>query len=122
VELSDWDRQIALFVHEIADAKYQEEVWLGKKKTLQSSFTEAVCGLYDDFMFDLYVEELKNRNIDRQNLSHIENFKASLDDFLSSVNTINVSDKAIIGHAKWREVREYAFNAAYVLDVIAGEA
>jgi len=119
MDLSFWSSQILIFVNEISDAEFQDSVWLRHNLSVQSSFTEVVCGLYDDFNFEQYIEELKYSGVNQSLLTPIEEFKTSMDRFLETKDSTDICDKAILSDPQWHKVRESAVKASISISSIA---
>ena len=118
MNISDWSRRITSFIHEIADVDIQEKVWLTRHPVEQSSFTEVICGLYDDCSFESYLLELNNHKINSKLLTRILIFKSALDDYLSNIESKNLSDRQIVADPDWQVIVLLAVNAECDLNSI----
>ncbi len=114
----DWTKNIDEIISEIADEAYQKEVRLNKSDSRTSSFTEAICALYDDFCFDDFMEELESESAPVA--LEVEKFKYALDACLENVQPLEI-DSQIISRADWMNIRLLASNASKALKSLVGK-
>ena len=99
-----WLNGIQNAIQEIANSEFQERVWVRGEGPEVSSFTEAICRLFDDYNFDDFLDEHW----------HIFGLSSQLYRMLRKLrNLLNEyeekeTDAEIVKDEKWDEIREYA--------------
>lgn len=99
-----WLNGIQNAIREIANHEFQERVWVRGEGPEVSSFTEAICRLFDDYNFDDFLDE------------HWHNFGFSsqlypmLDELRNRLNEYEEkeTDAEIVRDERWDEIREFA--------------
>jgi len=51
------EKNVFLDILEISDVEFQKKAWFGYYVNYCSSYTEIMCGLFDDNQFDLFIKE-----------------------------------------------------------------
>ncbi|KAB7610181.1 hypothetical protein F9L33_14910 [Amylibacter sp. SFDW26] len=89
-------------LEELSSIELQERLWLGKNDNLMSSYTEAVCGLFDDGRISLAIEKGYLQKKFSANLCCKVNKLQCLVDKIDDGMEVN----AIIDHPRMIEIRK----------------
>ena len=57
IDKNEWLDRIEEFLEEISDVEFQERVWVRGEGPEVSSYSDLMCGLFDDFSFDAFLDE-----------------------------------------------------------------
>jgi hypothetical protein len=108
-----WQQKLLSAIKEIADKRYQDNVWLEKNPMKCSSYTEAICRLFDDFDLDGYLKKYcQQKNFNDEPCHLLQDLRDILTKFDATL--VNpVSDIDILKHPKWKLV---IAKAQHVLD------
>ncbi|MDY6803726.1 MAG: hypothetical protein SXA11_07955 [Cyanobacteriota bacterium] len=99
-----WLNGIQNAVREIANPEFQERVWVRGEGPEVSSFTEAICRLFDDYNFDNFLDE------HWQNFGFSSKLYPMLDELRNRLNEYEEkeTDAEIVRDERWDEIREFA--------------
>jgi hypothetical protein len=91
-------------LEELSDEKFHTALWSGKMKGMQSSFTEAVCILFDDSGLGI---ELDSGDFERNHSSELYLSVCSLRVLLREIDDSGTPEQTL-RNPKMRQVREAA--------------
>lgn len=91
---------------EISDSNFQKEVWLGKNPTKCSSYIEVMCRLFDDNMFDTFVDyDAYKIGFTQRTIIKLNKLRKELNNYKEpDVN----DDMKIITDSNWDKIRQIA--------------
>ena len=107
IKIAFWKKEVLDLICHISDKSYQEVAWFGKDKKIVSSIEELYCRLYDDLLFETFLNSnevqlnSKQKRLGKRLLMELNKF-----DRIFSENFIN--PKIVINHPLWIEIREVA--------------
>jgi hypothetical protein len=100
-----WLANVVSAVQEIADINFQKNHWFGEGNLIASP-EEALCGLFDDFMLDKFLESpLINLSSEQKIAGEI--FRDKINDYFDKFAVIPEPD-IIINDPEWHDVRKSA--------------
>lgn len=115
--IDDWKRQIKEVVRHISDREYQQDTWFGGG-TRVSSPEELYCGLFDDALFERFLDENRHLLTPRQ-LAAGNLLKTKMEEY----NVSELADPAeVIDGPEWQGVRSAATNFLRALENVEHEA
>lgn len=113
----DWTKHIIGHLDELSDEEYQSRIWVRGEGPECSSFTEVVCGLFDDQRFDQYVRDIMDEaNLDEKEWCSVTEFKDTLNSFVTRVEGIS-DDVQIINDPQWPMI---VSQARMIRDILMG--
>jgi len=102
---SEMLENIYLSIEEISNIKFQKKLWENKIPGMISSYIEAVCSLFDDSCFDIFIDDYLNRiEVSKEFKEKIENLREELNLFDGS----EMTNRQIFKHPKWINIAEIA--------------
>lgn len=114
-----WLANILSAIRDLADADYQERVWVRGEGPEVDSSTEAVCRLWDDYDLPGFLSDGRRKHwLSNEQLAALRAFEAALGGYLACDGDQG-DDAARIASPEWQELRERArstlaaFPAAY---------
>lgn len=103
-----WLRNILSMVQELSDKHYQEEVWLKGIGNEISSFTEAICGLFDDYDLDGFLDKYSSDEyLSESKIKMLILFRDKLNQYLLSKDQ-NLSTENLLADPRWHEIQYLA--------------
>ncbi len=115
MDKSIWLSNILTMIEEISDKHYQEEVWLKGVGNEESSFNEAICGLFDDYDFDGFLDEYSTENyLNKLKIEKLKLFRDKLNQYLLNIDD-NLCTKDLLADPEWHNIQA---SASQVLKVI----
>jgi hypothetical protein len=105
---------IIYVAYEFADVEYQRRVWLEGTGPEVADYWEAVCGLFDDFVAERFLDGLARRyGFTFEMEARLGKFLSVLEDFHRGI-PLRTRDRDIVKRLGWTEV---VSSAAAFLDV-----
>lgn len=102
-----WLKDICGVIRQIADAEYQQRIWIEGKVPEVGSYVEAMCMLHDDHQIDLLITTARNeRLLETPQIKRLEAFRDALNRY--SETQISDDDRIIVNDPRWAEVRDQA--------------
>ena len=101
-------------IREIADAEYQQRVWINGEGPEVGSYVEAMCQLFDDHSLDLLISTAKDeRLLQPDQIKQLEAFR----DALAHYGDVQKSedDRVIVNDPQWAKIRAHASRFLKVL-------
>jgi hypothetical protein len=115
--IDDWKRQITAVVRQISDRQYQQDTWFGGG-TRVSSPEELYCSLFDDALFERFLDENRHLLTARQ-LAAGNLLKTKMEGY----NLSEPADPAeVIDSPEWKGVRSAATNFLVALENVGHDA
>lgn len=99
-----WKEEILSILNDISDKGFQYTEWFDKNDSFAISADELICMLYDDNLFESFIEQEELHKNDKELL---KNFNNKLNQFLDSQPT-SLNDTEIFYSESWNEIREEA--------------
>ena len=106
MKIENWHKNIMASLHELADADFQERIWVRGEGPEVSSYVEAVCQLYDDSGLTELLQDKSKPVISLQ----VDNILRELSSELDGIDS-QMSAKDILEHPRWPKIRELADQA-----------
>jgi hypothetical protein len=108
-----WRRNLVSVIRDLADARYQQRVWVRGAGPEVDSMAETICRFFDDYDVDGFLAA-SNRGsfLSADQRESLAALRDALDAFLKLRNG---DDPGAIRHPKWREIRALAANALCAL-------
>ncbi|MEW5251794.1 SCO4402 family protein [Microbulbifer sp. 2201CG32-9] len=103
----DWDGFIFSLIKEIADKEFQRKVWFEGDCEEQSSFTEVVCALYDDYNFEDYLEFEAKKFNSTELVSELQKLNSKLNCFIDTLDG-NAFTEKFLTDKRWNSIQEEA--------------
>jgi len=101
----DWLNAIEEFLEELSDEEFQRRVWVRGEGPEVSSHTEFMCGLFDDYSFDSFLDESWSEFGFSQNLhDQLQKIRTQLNQYLEQHPLLE--DAAIVDDPSWREISQ----------------
>lgn len=100
------EKEIYDAIYEISDLNLQKKLWLNQNNDtgLISSYTEAMCSLFDDFHFDEFVDDASSvKKFDFSTIYELNKLR----DLLKKYDE-KKSQEEIINDPEWRKVVDQA--------------
>ena len=101
-----WLENIYHEIAELSDSEMQRRLWLGKDSKYISSYDELLCSLFDDFNFDLFIDN-ELPKIEGLTPSFIQSIR-KLREMFNEYDRKNLNDEQIIEDPEWLKVVEQA--------------
>lgn len=109
IEKSQWIDSIDGLLDELSDTEFQHRVWVHGEGPEVSSYSELMCGFFDDFSFDSFVEDSwEELHLSESLRSELRHIKSLLTDYNKEDS---MDDEQIVNDPKWLEIVEEAKNA-----------
>lgn len=102
-------RHLYEVIKEIADAEYQESVWVKGLGPECGSFTEAMCGFFDDAQAGYILGRLKEFSLSPQQSKDLEKLFFALSAYSNNTPDL-IPDADVIKDPKWLEIQDIAKN------------
>jgi hypothetical protein len=100
-----WRANIKDVLEQIADEEFQRQAWFNKLENVMSSPVEVVCQLYDDYLFERFVEDDKiGLSSDQRHAAR--EFAAMLSKFLGETPALD--PHKLLADPRWATVRDEA--------------
>lgn len=108
----EWLKDVRSVIREIADPEFQERVWVRGEGPEVSSWTEAMCKLFDDYHFDDFLDK------DWQQFGLSSQLHESLDCLRIQLNEYEEkeTDAEIVSDSKWQKNMNIAKEVLLHLD------
>lgn len=102
-------KNLIKIVSNIADAKYQERVWLEGIGPGCDDFDETMCSFFDDYNAEEVLQNYKNYGLSKKQYQVFLKFYEMLDEYgdYSSEEGI-VEAEIILKDPKWHKIQEFA--------------
>ena len=107
-----WRRNLVSVIRDLADASYQERVWVRGTGPEVDSMAEAICRFFDDYDVDGFLAASAARSM--LSADQLESLTA-LRDALDAFKQGKAADAGAIRHPKWLEVQGLAAEALRTL-------
>jgi hypothetical protein len=102
-----WLRRILEATRDLADAGYQERVWVRGEGPEVDSSTEAVCRLVDDYdLASFLAKAAKNAWVSKDQIAALQRLDAALARY--TINGENTDDPTRIHSPGWQKIRKLA--------------
>lgn len=101
----EWLSCIRDVTRKISSQKYQDDSWFGKTDII-SSPDELICELFDDYLFDDFINS-ELISLSENQINHAIIFKDDLNFFLESIDD-DYSAHDIFNDPRWERVRKSA--------------
>ena len=101
----EWKSRIFELVKDISDADYQRRSWFGIGPEVDSP-DEMFCALFDDLMFDEFLERHASTLSEAQ-LRAARRLQREMDEFAASTPG-HLEAKAVIDDPRWGKIRDAA--------------
>ena len=100
----EWLKNVMNTVREIADPEFQQRVWVDGAGPEFSDWTEVMCKLFDDFLFDDFVDR------DWQQFGFSSESHQLLVQLREQLNNYEEKETnaEIVADPKWQQIREFA--------------
>ena len=96
----EWFELIIQQIREISDKEFQKRVWVNADGPKVSSYSEVMCKLYDDYIFESYIEKYKSE-IPSSMLIKLKSLNNMLNDYNISDSK---TDAEIIEDLEWKKI------------------
>jgi dissimilatory sulfite reductase (desulfoviridin) alpha/beta subunit len=109
-----WLKDTCGVIRNIADADYQQRIWINGEGPEVGSYVESMCTLFDDHNIDLLIWTAKNeRLLPTDQIEQLEAFRDALNRY--SEPQKSEDDRVIVNDPRWAEIRAHASNLLQVL-------
>jgi len=110
----EWLENIRSMLREFADAEYQVRVWVTGEGLEVSSYSDAICGLFDDYGFDEFLSFSSDQYLlNKEQIGALEIFRDAINEFNDTQP--RESDEEIVQNPRWADVRAKASAALSTL-------
>jgi hypothetical protein len=111
-----WSRQIRRAIEHVSDRQYQEETWFGGHDRI-SSPAELYCQLFDDALFEKFLEEHKSKFTTGQLETGLA-LKQKMEEYQLADNS---DPHQVIDDPGWDEIRSAAADFLNAFEIQRGE-
>lgn len=108
-------KAILEIIRDIADAIYQEEVWIKKTHSL-SDFNETMCHYFDDFHVREILDNYKEYGITEVQKDALKKFTDILDEYSDTVFYEDISEEKVMEDPKWVSIRIMAKDTLFAFN------
>ncbi|QIK53388.1 hypothetical protein G7051_03095 [Dysgonomonas sp. HDW5B] len=96
-----WINNIYNTIKYYSDMNILSDAWLGSNKESSSCFDEDVSLLFDSFCFDDFINEVRNKDISKDLLWYLIEFRNMLDSYNKPESNLPLD---ILNDPKWLEI------------------
>ena len=108
-----WRRNLVSAIRDLADAGYQERVWVRGAGPEVDSMSEAICRFFDDYDVDGFLAvSARGSVLSADQRASLTTLRDALDTFLKQGKA---DDRRAIRQPKWQEIQELAVAALRTL-------
>ncbi len=102
MDTNSWKKAVMGAVREIADESYQKSAWFGVGEEI-SSPEEVYCTLFDDFIYDDFLDSVNVPITDKQRMLGRE-LRDAMNQYANSIDYLCDADK-VYNDPKWNDIR-----------------
>lgn len=112
-----WIKGVLSVLENIASIQYQKKTWFPSSPKYDNSFGEMICMLYDDMIFDRFIEKLQENQNLQEDVTKIACFRDELNCFVNKVPN-NEDPLKIINDPEWISLTNEAKEICAILKKI----
>jgi len=108
----EWLKNVLNTVKEIADPEFQQRVWVQGAGSELSDWTEVMCKLFDDFLFDNFLDrDWQQFGLSSESHQLLVQLREQLNNYEEKE-----TNAEIVADPKWQQIQELAGNVLRQLD------